>query len=60
MLMTRRQIIKLTKEHGGKLVRNGASHDIYVIVDKRIISVPRHAGDLTPGVERSIKKALGL
>lgn len=36
------------------------SHDIYVTVDKRIISVPRHPGDLTPGVKRSIKKALRL
>ncbi|MCD8199549.1 MAG: type II toxin-antitoxin system HicA family toxin [Coriobacteriaceae bacterium] len=60
MPLTYRSAVKLIKENGGVFVRHGANHDLYCTADGKIISVPRHPGDLSAGVERSIKRALGL
>ena len=60
MPLTAREAAKLIKKNGGRLVRHGSRHDIYEIADGTQIQVPRHAKDLSPGVERAIKEKLGL
>lgn len=60
MPMTKREAERLIAEHGGSFVRHGGRHDFWVSADGKPIPVPRHPGDFTPGVERSIKKALGV
>jgi len=58
MPMTAREGIRLILDGGGKKVRSGKKHDIYVIHGIPI-AIPRHKGDLSKGVERQIKEALG-
>ena len=61
MPMDYRQAAKLIRKHGGKFVRHGASHDIFETADGQEISLPRHKDeDISKGVERDIKKKLGL
>ncbi len=55
-----RAAVRLIARNGGRLVRHGASHDVFVTRDGTQIIVPRHPGDLSRGVERDIKKKLGL
>lgn len=55
-----RQAIRETRKRGGKLLRHGAEHDLYVLPNGVLVAIPRHPGDLTPGVENDIKKKLGL
>jgi predicted RNA binding protein YcfA (HicA-like mRNA interferase family) len=57
MPLTPRKAIQMILGEGGKKVRSGANHDIYQ-VNGRFVQVPRHSGDLSPGVEREIRKAL--
>lgn len=45
--------------HGFRLDRQGGNHEIWASSDgKRLIPVPRHAGDLRPGLVRRIMKAM--
>ena len=60
MPMTAREAIKLIRKMGGRFGHHGAEHDIYYSRDGVPIAVPRHKGNLTPGVERSIKRVLGI
>lgn len=60
MPLTVRQAIRLTKKMGGRFIRHGAQHDIYANAAGEESPIPRHPGDLSPGVERSIKQKLGL
>lgn len=60
MPLTAREVIKLIKKMGGRFVRHGGRHDIYETADGTEIQVPRHAKDLSSGVERDIKQKLGL
>lgn len=60
MPWTSRTAIKEAKKLGGKLLRHGAEHDLYIMPDGTKVTIPRHPGDLTPGVERDIKKKLGF
>ena len=60
MPLTPRDAFRLIRKHGGKFVRHGGRHDIFESADGKEIQVPRHSGDLSPGVERSIKEKLGL
>lgn len=60
MPLTKREAERLIIEHGGSFVRHGGNHDFWVTADGRPVVVPRHPRDLTPGVERSIKRALGI
>lgn len=60
MPLTAREAAKLIKKNGGKLVRHGGRHDTYETADGTEIQVPRHAKDLSPGVERDIRERLGL
>lgn len=55
-----RKAARLIRNNGGRLVRHGSAHDIYETKDGVEIQLPRHRGDLTPGVERSIREKLGL
>ena len=60
MPMTAREAIRLTKKMGGRFVRHGASHDLCANAAGEEFPIPRHPGDLSPGVERAIKEKLGL
>jgi hypothetical protein len=57
MPLTARKAIQMIVQKGGRKVRAGAAHDIYN-VNGTLIAVPRHRGDLSPGVEREIHKEL--
>jgi predicted RNA binding protein YcfA (HicA-like mRNA interferase family) len=57
MSLTARKAIQMILKKGGHKVRAGAEHDIYN-VNGTLIPVPRHRGDLSPGVEQEIRKAL--
>lgn len=52
--------VRLIRRCGGRFVRHGRRHDIFESPDGKEIQVPRHPGDLSPGVERDIKNKLGL
>ena len=60
MPWTSRIAAREIRKHGGKLERHGAEHDYYRLPDGTSVAVPRHSGDLTPGVEHNIKKRLGI
>lgn len=60
MPLTAREAVRLIRKQGGRFVRHGGAHDIYESADGTEIQVPRHAKDLSPGVERDIKQKLGL
>lgn len=60
MPLTVREAVKLIKMCGGRFVRHGSGHDVYETLDGAEIILPRHPGDLSFGVERDIKKKLGL
>ncbi len=60
MPLSYREAVKLLRKNGGRFVRHGARHDIFETRDGQEIQVPRHAKDLSPGVERDIKEKLGL
>lgn len=60
MPLTGRQAKKLALAMGAQFIRHGAEHDLYRAKDGAIFAIPRHPGDLSPGVEREIKKKLGL
>lgn len=56
MPMSYREAVKLIKNHGGELFRHGGSHNLFIMPWGAKIAVPRHPGDLSPGVERNIRK----
>ena len=60
MPMTKRDAEKLSREHNARFVRHGDRHDIWENDAGEPFQIPRHSGDLSPGVERKIKEALGL
>lgn len=60
MPMTKRDAEKLARRMGAKFHHACGNHDIWQTVDGMLFPIPRHPGDLTPGVEKSIKKALGV
>lgn len=55
-----RDAVKLVRENGGTFLRHGERHDLYLSPTGNIIPIPRHAKDLTIGVEKDIKRKLGL
>ena len=57
MPLTSRNAIKMIIEAGGSHCANGAEHDIYQLGGTKI-QIPRHAGDLSTGVEMKICKAI--
>ena len=60
MPMNYRQAAKLIRKHGGGFLRHGRNHDVYLSAEGVEIEVPRHPGDFTIGVEKDIKRKLGL
>lgn len=56
MPMNYRQALQLIQQHGGKLECHGRSHDRFRMPWGTIVTVPRHKGDFSPGVENDIKK----
>ncbi len=57
MPLTKSEAERLIREQGGEFVRNGGRHDIW-LVNGRFVQIPRHPGDLSPGVERKIRNVL--
>lgn len=60
MPLTTREAIRLIRKNGGRFLRHGGRHDVFVNAKGDEIQVPRHPGDLSPGVERDIKEKPGL
>lgn len=60
MPLNYRTAVKLIRRNGGKFLRHGGSHDTFVTAEGEEIQVPRHAKDMSPGVERILRKKLGL
>ena len=60
MPMTKRDAEKLARKMNAEFVRHGDRHDVWRSEGGELFQIPRHPGDLSPGVERKIKSALGL
>lgn len=60
MSLNYREAVKLIRRNGGRFVWHGARHDLFETKDGKEIQVPRHAKDLSSGVERDIKEKLGM
>ncbi len=58
MPMKAQEAIRRLKRDGWKEVRQSGSHKQFVKGSARI-TIPDHRGDLTPGVERNIRKMAG-
>lgn len=58
MPMTAQEALRRLKREGWKIVRQVGSH-VQLVKDGKRITVPNHRGDLTPGVERDIRKKAG-
>lgn len=58
MPMTAQDALRRLKREGWKIVRQTGSH-VQLVKDGKRITVPNHRGDLTPGVERDIRKKAG-
>ena len=61
MPMTSKQMMKLLGQNGFECVRSNGSHHFYRNpVTGKTTTVPYHAKDLKPGIERAILKQAGL
>ena len=60
MPLTYREAVRLILACGGSLRSHGTRHDVFYAPNGSLIAVPRHKGDLTVGVERDIRRKLGL
>lgn len=58
MPITAQEALRRLKREGWKIVRQVGSH-VQLVKDGKRITVPNHRGDLTPGVERDIRKKAG-
>lgn len=58
MPMTAQDALRRLKREDWKVVRQTGSH-VQLVKDGKRITVPNHRGDLTPGVERDIRKKAG-
>jgi len=58
--MPYRKVDRLMREHGFEAVRQAGSHVTYAHSDGRTTVVPRHGGDLSPGLLRKILKDTGI
>lgn len=58
MPMTAQDALRRLKREGWIIVRQTGSH-VQLVKDGQRITVPNHRGDLTPGVERDIRKKAG-
>ena len=58
MPMTAQDALRRLKREGWTIVRQSGSH-VQLVKDGQRITVPNHRGDLTPGVERDIRKKAG-
>ena len=61
MPMTSKQMMKLLEQNGFECVRSNGSHHSYRNpVTGKTTTVPYHAKDLKPGIEKAILKQAGL
>ena len=58
MPMTAQEALRRLKREGWIVARQSGSH-VQLVKDGKRITVPDHRGDLTPGVERDIRKKAG-
>ncbi len=56
--MTKRELLKLLKKSGWKLLREGR-HEVWG-KDGKTVPIPRHAGDIPNGTVNSILKRAGI
>ena len=56
MPLTYRSAVKLIRARGGVFTGHGREHDEFTMPWGEKVMVPRHRGDLSPGVERDIVK----
>ena len=56
MPMTYRDAVRYIKERGGVFLEHGKEHDTFMMPWGTKIRLPRHRGDLKPGVEDDVKK----
>ena len=55
MPMRYRDAVRYITERGGAFHGHGKEHDTFIMPWGTKIRIPRHRGDLSPGVERDIK-----
>lgn len=61
MPLTPKQMIKLLKKHGFKIISQNGSHvKLFSIKTKRTVIVPFHCKDLKKGLEKQILKQAGI
>lgn len=61
MPMTPKQMIKLLEQNGFECIRSNGSHRFYRNhITGKTTTVPYHAKDLKPGIEKAILKQAGL
>lgn len=58
MPLTAQEALRRLKREGWIVVRQIGSH-VQLVKDGKRITVPNHRGDLTPGVERDIRRKAG-
>lgn len=58
MPMTALQALRRLQREGWVIVRQSGSH-VQLVRDGARITLPMHRGDLSPGVERDIRKKAG-
>ena len=58
MPLTYREAVKLIRQAGGRFIKHGSEHDLFEMPEGTLVPVPRHRGDVSPGVERDIKKKI--
>ena len=59
MPLTYRSAVKLIRARGGVFTGHGREHDEFTIPWGEKVMIPRHRGDLSPGVESDIRKKVG-
>ena len=55
---TYRDSVALIRTHGGIFLKHGSNHDLFRMPTGLIVPVPRHRGDLSRGVEASIRRSV--
>lgn len=58
MPLTYREAVKLIKKQGGKFIRHGGEHDIFMMPWGTSVTVPRHKKEFSRGVEDDIRKRI--
>lgn len=61
MPWTARDLVRVIEAKGGRFLRPGRRHDVYVVPGRnRPIEIPRHRGDLPTGTAHAILRQIGI